>query len=79
MKTQFVEMVHPNLPGQTYQAPKQGVGMLQQSGWRLAEEAPPDQAAADQPNRAPADAGASSSSDTDQPPQRRRASEKKGE
>jgi len=78
MRTKFVQMVHPDLPGQTYKAPRQGVGALKRSGWKLAppEPAPPAPA---ESTEAPASSGALSSPDHDQPPQRRRASEKKGE
>jgi hypothetical protein len=79
VRTQFIDMVHPDLPGQVYKAPAQGVGQLARAGWQVREETPPDPPTAPKPTEAPADAGASSLEDTDQPAARRRASEKKGE
>jgi len=76
VQTEFVTMVHPDLPGQPYKAPKQGVGQLKRAGWRLASEEPPP--SAPQPpepvktTEPPASAGGSSLEA--EPPKRRRAS-----
>lgn len=79
MQTEFVTMVHPNLPGQLYKAPKQAVGVLARSGWELAPEPPPPPPPAPKKtSEAPAEYGASSLEDTGKPPRARRAPKEEG-
>lgn len=72
MVLEIVEMVHPQLPGQTARVPKQSVPHHQRAGWRAKEPDPP----VETKSEAPESPGLS---DVQEPPRRRRASKEEAE
>lgn len=72
-RIETVPLIHPDLPGQVYPAPKPAVRALARTGWRPAAPPPePDPDQSESTTQAPATAGAFALPD-DQPPRRRRA------